>query len=199
MLLYSAEYNCFTRHAFMKQFAVIFILSTLAFLPGYSNCNCSDRSFVQQSDWADEIFIGSLIQKESAHEEYAQVLDTVNYFVFEVSKKWKGGPEKYITIIETHSTCDMPFDLLGEEYIIYAYRDNYNTFTTSRCTRSINTNSFTENNYDDRKLLDARFGPPVEFPKDKSRNMKWDSYLILSIIIIAAFIYWGKIRKSAPK
>ncbi|AUC16440.1 hypothetical protein BTO06_15345 [Tenacibaculum sp. SZ-18] len=186
----------------MKKFHLLTILlfSTLRTFA----CSCEPIPFNQAVEWADEIFVGRLIEvKELFNESYPEAPNqkhTTHWSAtFEIEKKWKGSRKKYITIYQDGNSCGFNFTNINQNYLVYAENKSilgvYTTPTTWLCSRTINEyNSSEKSNYKpDQEKLDAKF--PETINLYNFNLFSWSYFYPLSIFLIGLFI--GRKTKKA--
>lgn len=188
----------------MKKLITLFLLiiSTNSFA-----CSCNDISFEKAVDWADEIFLGRLIEikevkfefnEQHPEEKYTRIW----YALFEVEKKWKGSSKKYVKVYQSWTSCDTEFNALGRLHLIYAkkqdlfpYYKNHKSevrLTTWLCSRTREYQGVNEPN-NDIKLLEK------EFPKKIILNSFHINYqnIFYGLIILFVGLFLGfKLKKT---
>jgi hypothetical protein len=167
-------------------------------------CSCDTISFKKAIKWADEIFIGRLIEiKEvkSESDSHGDKYTRVWYALFEVEKKWKGSNKKYVKVYHPSTSCDFDFNLLGRKYLVYAkneelfwYEDknHYEALTTWLCSRTLHEIEFSGANItvDEVPRLDKTFPNDITLINNKIINGLTITVLIL--LIILGFVYFKK-------
>jgi hypothetical protein len=99
---------------FLKIF--VFVLSTSS-SNGFS-CSCDTIPFIEAVDWADEIFIGTIVKAEKVKIGFGMEYRWA--YTFEVDKKWKGNSNTRLTLYQEGHSCDLGFQLWPDQYLIYA-------------------------------------------------------------------------------
>ena len=167
-------------------------------------CNCEPISFEKAVNWADEIFVGRLVEiKELFNDPYYETPNE-NHMThwsatFEVVKKWKGSKKKYITIYQDGNSCEFSFRDLNQKYLVYAENKSilgiYSTPTTWLCSRTVNQNNSSEksNFYLDQVKLDEFFPETIKL---YSFNLfSWTYLYPLFLFLIGLFV--GRKTKKA--
>lgn len=160
-------------------FAFILSITTLRSL----SCVCDTIAFEEAVEWADEIFVGSVIK--------AEVIDAKEYvfnrrwkYTFQVTEKWKGSSHSVIEIYHEGSSCDPYFDIYQTEYLIYASEYDgraiygelhdqnpaFGHLYTWLCARNIEKENYLESSWfdTDTRRLDTLF--PDKIPLNE-RNL----------------------------
>ena len=151
----------------MKLF--IFIILGLFFNTANA-CDCDTLPFNDATEWADEIFIGRIIEIKAIDSitENGLTISTTFKIKIEISKKWKGDSKKYIEIYQAGSSCDFYLSIYETAYLIYAKKSKTKGFLeipkgehyTYRCSRSadfITFNNWNGKGRDDRDKLNKKF------------------------------------------
>ena len=171
------------------------------------SCSCDTISFDEAIEWADEIFMGRLIQIREV-ETYKEFNGTPRTRIwgalFEVEKKWKGSSDKYVEVFQPNTSCDYYFDFPSQPYLVYAKKgelfdwDSTNSFVgleTWLCARNADAstyNLYSEYSFDDRIKLDQKFIKPITLARFNF-NWKWVGIIILTLI---AGIFLGRKLKE---
>ena len=168
-------------------------------------CNCEPISFDKAVNWADEIFVGRLVEiKELFNDPYYETPNE-NHMThwsatFEVVKKWKGSKKKYITIYQDGNSCGFNFTGINQKYLVYAENNSilgvYTTPTTWLCSRTIDEyNSSEKSNYKtDQEKLDEIFPETVKL---YSLNLFSWAYIYPLIVFFIGFFIGRKTKKAA--
>ncbi len=119
------------------------VFAILAFsVPFAFSCTCAPKPSVGKAlSQSDAVFVGRVIAWHNASIEFAPGHRSGGYtFVFEVERLFKGALSSEVAVLTGHGRgdCGYPFNV-GEEYLIYAYRDN--GLVTNICTRTTNINT----------------------------------------------------------
>jgi hypothetical protein len=117
----------------MKQ-TILILLATIGTATSYA-CRCNFLTFSEEVVLADQIFIGTVLKKTTADKAY---------YLFSVSKTFKGGGGDTLTIKTGFGgpDCGMEFEV-GKTYLVYSHNKE-----TTRCRR----NALANNNPDLNKL-----------------------------------------------
>ena len=94
---------------------LFFFLVLLTSLEAFS-CSCDTISYQKAIDWADEIFVGRLIEIKEVQTEldvHGDPYTRIWYALFEVEKKWKGSKKKYVKVYQPSTSCDFEFQALA--------------------------------------------------------------------------------------
>lgn len=101
----------------MKFFKILLFFFCVSSSNSYS-CSCDTIPFEEAVEWADEIFIGTIVKAEKVNIGFGMEYRWA--YTFEVDKNWKGTPKSRITLYEEGHTCDFGFQLWPGQYLIYA-------------------------------------------------------------------------------
>jgi len=151
----------------------VFIFSSLINAYG---CSCHNSPFEQASEWADEIFIGRVIEiREVNSQDYIMhgTYTRIWAALFEVEKKWKGSKAKYVEVFQPNSSCDFYFSLPSRPYLVYAKdidllawdeTQSFYGLSTWLCARNTETFNYSANAeyVDDRNNLDEKYPLPIK-------------------------------------
>ena len=187
----------------------IILFTFFAFISFESfSCSCDAISFDKAIKWADEIFIGRLIEvKELYSETFEQDPDKkytgAFYAEFEVEKKWKGSSNKYIRIYQKSSSCQFYFTNIGSSYLVYAKKEDMYWFmkktpTTHLCSRTISKHKL-ESFFDNKKFPDDRPELDKTFPnlvKINSIYFNWISILKWLFVFSFGLFIGYKLKKK---
>ncbi len=116
------------------------VFAILAFSVSFAfSCTCAPKPSVGKAlSQSDAVFVGRVIAWNNASIEFAPGHLSQGYtFVFEVERLYKGALSSEVAVLTGHGLgdCGYPFKV-GEEYLIYAYRDK--GLETNICTRTTN-------------------------------------------------------------
>lgn len=187
----------------MKKLITLFLLiiSTNSFA-----CSCNDISFEKAIDWADEIFLGRLIEIKEVEFEYNEYhpqekYTRIWYALFEVEKKWKGSSKKYVKVYQPSTSCDSYFRSLGNSHLVYAkkeemfpfdkYRKSDVKLTTWMCSRSREYQGVNEPN-NDIKLLESQFPTKVKLNSFQLNFI----YIFYGFLLLIGFFLGKKFKTS---
>ncbi len=189
----------------MKPFFIILVCS---FSFTSFACSCEDIPFKNAVEWADEIFLGRVIEvKEVEYETSPQDPEykytRLWYAKFEVIQKWKGSSKKYVTIYQPSTSCDAGFDLSGN-YLVYSKKERifnfFNTenrieaLTTWLCSRSRQYLYVNEKKDSDYFKLNTLFKDEIKLYNNVIFN--WKNLLISNLLILTIFFIGYKNRKN---
>jgi hypothetical protein len=173
-------------------------------------CSCDFIKFEEAVEWADEIFIGRLLEikevefeinEQQPKEKYTRVW----YALFEIEKKWKGSNKKFIKVFQPSTSCDADFGRLGRDYLVYAKKQKmfrYSTdnktnvkLTTWLCSRSVSDLVYfnpSEKEDDDRPLLNKRFPKLIKL---SSFNINYRKIIYGTLIFVFGLFIGYRIKK----
>ena len=190
----------------MKQTIIIVCICILGLNDSYG-CSCDTISFEKATEWADEIFIGRLIQirevkkyQDSDGNDHTRIWGAL----FEVEKKWKGSNDKYVEVFQPSTSCDFNFDFSNQPYIVYAKEaelvewDSTYSFVglgTWLCARNADFstyNAYTEYSFDDREKLNKKFSKSIKL---FSFNIEWKQFTIIILSFVVGLFIGNKIKK----
>lgn len=189
----------------MKKILAFLFFNFLGFSGIYA-CSCDSLSFEEATEWADEIFIGRLIQIKEVNtyeQDDGQKATRVWSALFEVEKKWKGSNEKYVEVFQPNTSCDFFFELSNEPYIVYAKNDDlfnyepqksFKALTTYLCSRTANDyiyNNMGSFGFDDREKLDKKYPHPIVL---SGSLVSW-RFLLFGILVFLFGLILGVILK----
>lgn len=193
----------------MKSFPLVLFLFFSNFLS--FACSCNDIPFKEATEWADEVFLGRLIEIKEVESEISELnpgqkYTRLWYAKFEVIKKWKGSTKKIITVYQPSTSCDASFNFLNTTYLVYAkkerifkYFNEENTkegLTTWLCSRSRKYLYVNELENSDYFKLNELF--PNNIKLYRHINFHW-KFLLLGFILFSGGIFLGyKIKKNKP-
>lgn len=210
------------------KFSLIIVLN-LSYQSEIKSCSCDLTPYDRAVQNADEIFFGQVIKveiidriKPEYHEEFEKTYYSRAFVkvTFDVHKKWKGSPKRFVEIYQWTSSCMMSFDF-REDYIVYASKyENSDTLTTWLCTRNADENIFKwkyyaefypsrypdyywegdslkYEGYDDRPRLNEDFPDAIKFvsveaiPERKKRNYIFE-FIFGLLCFILGFVIKAK-------
>lgn len=193
------------KYVIFSQSLVILILSCSTL--NSFGCSCELISFESATEWADEIFIGRIVETKEIL-RYTEANEAINTRVwvarFEVEKKWKGSSNKIVEVFQGSTSCDFNFEFPGPSYIVYSKEedvlswDSTQTFigqNTWLCARNADEYTYKgarENSFDDRELLDQKYPNTI---KISSKFKHWFE-LLLGMLILVFGILIGRFTKK---
>lgn len=151
---------------------LLLLLLLLSIKTELYGCGCDLIPFEEATEWADEIFLGRLIEVREINS--LQGLDgytNTNTWgaLFEVEKKWKGSNSKYVEVLQYGGSCDFNFEFPAQPYIVYAKEGKIDIegstkpvagLVTSLCRRNASAYTYylmDEDGFDDRERLDVKY------------------------------------------
>ncbi len=172
-------------------------------------CSCDPIPFVEAIEYADEIFVGTLIAAEKFNDgvfwdEHGEERINWNWrFKFKVEKKWIGGPERVITIYHQGHSCDLFFDIYQDKYLVYAaygklYNDSEelskkekNRLSTWLCSRTIYRLPGEEGNWFDEDVMSLN----ALLTTQVSLENRWHDLLKLGLTLIVVVLIGVWLRR----
>ncbi|WP_442265043.1 hypothetical protein ACSIGC_11925 [Tenacibaculum sp. ZS6-P6] len=171
-------------------------------------CSCNDIPFEKAVEWADEIFIGRLIEIKEV--KYETSLDDPEerytrlwYAKFEITKKWKGSNKKYIKVYQPSTSCDFDFNSLNRHYLVYTKKEEvfkfFNTeneisrHTTWLCARNREYEFVNEPEDSDYFKLNKLFPNEVKL---SNFQINWKLPLLGVLIFITGLFIGRKTKKA---
>lgn len=171
-------------------------------------CSCNDIPFEKAVEWADEIFIGRLIEIKEV--KYETSLDDPEerytrlwYAKFEITKKWKGSNKKYIKVYQPSTSCDAEFNHLNRHFLVYTQKgrvfnffnqDNeIQKYTTWLCARNREYEFVNEPEDSDYFKLNKLFPNEVKL---SNFQINWKLPLLGVLIFITGLFIGRKTKKA---
>lgn len=173
-------------------------------------CSCDPISFDRAIEYADEIFIGTIVKAERF--ENGNIINYANQeeiiwgwsYHFEVKKKWKGNTQSNLIVFHQGNSCDFFFDIYERGYLVYAAREageehplgitigsnnGKERLTTWLCSRTISNNNWDKENWfeNDIEKLNAKF--PNEIVLSSFQFNKY--WLMVFGFVIAGILAWA--------
>ena len=194
----------------MKKTTILFLFCLIAVTEAFS-CGCDTLAFEEATQWADEIFIGRLIQireVSTSQGEEGESRTEVWGALFEVEKKWKGSHKRYVEVFQANTSCDFYFTFPNHPYIVYAKETELldweesplvSGLATYLCAR--NADAFTYNlhgdyAFDDRERLDRKFSKPIQL---YGLNFNWKWVGVSLLLFVVGVLVGRRLKKSTSK
>lgn len=122
---------------------LILVFFTILFSEATIACTCGEIEFKTAIDRADQIFVGKLVKTGKFNKEvYEGKKYYDSYFVFEVTKKWKGDTSNRVRIYQEGHSCDPYFRDFDTEYIIYSQNGHSSIKSISITYSGDNTSTY---------------------------------------------------------
>lgn len=100
------------------------------------NSKCAVSSFQKAYDNSDAVFVGEVVSEKKD--------GNIKTFDFNVEEYWKGADSKKIKINVYETMRYQAWFEVGESYLVYASKDEDGNLRVSRCSRSKNIESASE-------------------------------------------------------
>ncbi|WP_299618394.1 hypothetical protein [uncultured Tenacibaculum sp.] len=171
-------------------------------------CSCNNIPFKDAVEWADEIFIGRLIEIKEVEYEISELnagekYTRLWYAKFEITKKWKGSSKKYIKVYQPSTSCDFGFNSLNKHYLVYTKKEEvfkfFNTeneisrYTTWMCARNREYEFVNEPKDSDYFKLNKKFPNTIELVDNTPLHWKLP---LLGVLIFISGLFIGRKIKS---
>lgn len=194
----------------MKKIIILLFIYFICILEGFA-CSCDTISFVEATEWADEIFFGRVIQTrevETYQDEDGNRDTQIWGILFEVEKKWKGSSKKYVEVFQAGTSCDFNFEFPSQSYIVYAREaeliewDSTQTFQalgTWLCARNADASTYNywrDYGFDDRPKLDKKYPTPIEV---SSFNIDWKWFGLAFATFVIGLIIGLMLKQNSNK